>query len=480
MMKELFPYQQEGKDKLLSQKKVLLADEPGLGKTVQVTAALQELRLARPDIRVLVVTPYSTMSTWYRHFFDWATAFRDQVVIAQEKQTVIRRKNFDQAYQERKACIVNYEGLLSILSGFPANWFKFDVVVLDESHRVRNRKTKTFRMLKTLLANRPEYVWALTGTPQVNSTDDLWAQLHLIDRSRWSSYWRFCTNYCHVIQGPYGYIVQSIADPEHPRKKALSSALEPYLLRRFKSDVLKDLPAKIISERWADLDGPSRKDYLDIERTMCVQIAEFETVTIQNVLSQILRMRQVLIDPTLIIPKDNALNSVESPLSEKSPKIRLLKDVLEGQGKWPILIFSQFAHVLKRLQNNLNYWGYESDLYIGETPVERRTAIEKRFQSEGQPQILLVSTMAGGVGLTLTRASTAVYLDKMWSPAYNTQSQDRIHRVGAEDTVHIIELLISGTIEEKINKLLSKKESMDFSLWEAMYEMYEVNRKNNG
>lgn len=438
----LFDYQREGAQYLIDHRRALLADEMGLGKTVQAISACQA-RQARP---VLIVCPNTLKWTWAREIQKWSPTSTFQIVDGdpQARQAQLRA---DVDY-----VIVNFELLRQkpnktwsddVLTLQKRAW---DTVIVDEAHRVKNRKARVTQATK-IITKQPQHVYLLTGTPILNRVDELWSLLNILYPKLFSSYWKFVEKFCHVSQNTWGYQVGGLKES---MRSDLHQVLASVYLRRLKRDVLKDLPEMLPIKRiWVQLSGTQRQVYENMAKEMYTTLTSGETVSTAVVIAQITRLKQITIDENLMIAEK------VTPL--QGAKVDALFDFLETCEDEKVVIFSQFSRVLDRLelvcqQKDLSYEKLTGDV----TGKDRENAVQ-RFQSDPDCRLFLCGMKSGGVGITLTASHIAVFLDKFWSPATNWQAQERLDRIGQTEKVTIIEFLAAETVEEGIEKMLVDK-----------------------
>jgi SNF2 family DNA or RNA helicase len=425
-----YPYQQDGIDWLVKTRRALLCDEMGLGKSMQAILACKEL-----DAQSVLVVCLNTMKwAWASELQKWWPEATYQVVHG----TYAKR---DQAWRrDARVYIVNFEAFVRDAAELVVDW---DVVIFDEAFPLQNRKTKTFKTAQTF-ARRAKNVFILTGTPIVTNPDNLWSLLHLIDPQEHGSYWRFVRTYCDVYWAGFAYTIGDLLCPDD-----LAAHLVPYALRRTKSEVLRELPEKTVQQVWCELSDISRRKYDEMDKEFYVNLGGGQRALALNVISRIRYLQQIAIDPSLL---DDA---ERGPLL--CPKTQVVLDTARVLAPKSLIVFSTFKKAITRTIRMLQHEGFTAGAITGDTPPEERVKLVQAFQA-GDIQILGLTLGVGGAGLTLTAASTAVFLDKHWTPARNQQAQDRLHRIGQAAPVHIIEALSQDTIDEVIEKILHSRE----------------------
>ena len=452
----LFDFQKDGAQFLVDHERVLLADEMGLGKTVQAISACQ----ARQGFPVLVLCPNTLKWTWSREIQKWAPEATIQIV---DGGPTARQ---DQLSSNADYVIVNLE-LLTYdrkSSGKNRPWSedvklllrrKWNTVILDEAHRVKNRKAQVTKAAK-LITKKTDHVYLLTGTPILNRVEELWSLLNILYPKQFSSYWKFVEKFCYVFHDRYGYQVGDVRENMLPDLKRI---LEPIVLRRLKTEVLKDLPGMLPVKRvWVGLEGEQRRIYEEMAEEMYTKLESGETVSAAVVIAQITRLKQITIDENLMVADKNV------PLS--GAKVDALFDFLETCGDEKVVIFSQFSRVLDRLELVCQQKKIQYEKLTGKVTGSDREAAVEEFQTNSDCRLFLCGMKSGGMGITLTASHIAVFLDKFWSPTMNWQAQERLDRIGQTEKVTIVEFLAAQTVEEGIETMLAGKTKQFSSLFD--------------
>ena len=408
----LYPYQVHGIQFLLNNEHALLADDMGTGKTVMTTVALKMLFQQAKIHHALILCPPSVLHVWRYHLEEWASelvAFfvrggRETRKLLWEMSFHIYLTTYDTFARDLESGRLQKD-----MSEY------FDVVVLDEAHHIKNTSSRRSRAIKKL---KPKIRWALTGTPIQNKLEDLASIFEFV-------YPQYLTSY-------------DLYEERVKRK------IEPYFLRRRKSDVLSELPPKQRQDFWLDLDPEQRFIYEKVEHDIQSEIQALgNSVTKQHIFAKIHRLKQIC-------------NFAPNKLS--SPKLELLKEqveeVLESGNK--IIIFSQYIEEgVEKLEEAFRSYGI-SKIVGGQTDATRRREIE-RFKYSDDISILIASIKSGGEGLNLAEASYVVHFDHWWNPATMWQAEDRVHRRGQTRGVNVYSYWMSGTIDERIYNILEQK-----------------------
>ncbi|RUS47146.1 SNF2 helicase associated domain-containing protein [Cohnella sp. AR92] len=404
----------------------ILADEMGLGKTIQSIAYLVS---ALPEIResgmpALVVCPASLVYNWRNELRRFAPEARAVIVDGDEAQRIgLLRSSPDGAPD---ILITSYPLLRRDIARYRDR--TFHTLILDEAQNFKNESTQTARAVKSLSAS---YRFALTGTPIENSLNELWSIMDAVFPDLFGDKNRYF---------------------ELPPSE-ISRRLRPFLLRRLKRDVLRDLPEKIESEHASELLPEQKKLYI-------AYLAELREETVKRlkdkdhranrirILAGLTRLRQLCCHPALFVPGYRGGSAKLEQLLE------LIEEGLSSGRR--ILIFSQFTKMLDLIGKELTYRAYPYFRLDGSTPPAERVELSERFNA-GENSLFLVSLKAGGTGLNLTGADTVILYDLWWNPAVEAQATDRAHRIGQKNVVQVIRMVAEGTIEEKMAELQKRK-----------------------
>ncbi len=409
----------------------ILADDMGLGKTVQSIAYIVSDTVNSAEIEgsaspVLIVSPASLIYNWERECKKFAPELRT-IVAAGDRQ---ERSELMSEMKDVDVWITSYPLLRRDIEWYEKQQFR--TVFLDEAQAIKNHASLTSHAVRRLKAGQR---FALTGTPIENSLDELWSIFDAI--------------FPGLFSGKKSFT-------EMPRDK-VARIVKPFILRRLKGEVLKELPDKIESVQPSELSTEQKKLYLayleklqsDIERDLAVD-GGFQRNRMK-ILAGLTRLRQLCCHPALF------LEGYEGT-SGKLEQLLEIIDECQGSSK-RMLIFSQFTSMLDIIRQELD--GRDTPYFYldGSTPSIQRLAMCDAFNG-GERDIFLISLKAGGTGLNLTGADTVVLYDLWWNPAVEQQAADRAHRIGQKKVVQVIKLVAQGTIEEKMLELQQRKKDL--------------------
>ncbi len=414
---EPFPFQLEGIAFLYPRHAAILADEMGLGKTMQAITAIRLLVHTGELSSVLLVCPKPLVTNWRRELDLWAP---EMPVIVIEGDQARRRWQWQVAKLPVK--IANYELLhrdreiLEAVDDPGHRRVHFDLVVLDESQRIKNRASATSQAARAISRSRS---WALTGTPLENSPEDL----------------------VSIAE----FLAPGLLSPRmKPRR--MGRAVRDYVLRRTKDQVLTDLPPKLFRDAQLDLTPEQHQSYQMAEKQGVLRLAGMgRSVTIRHVFELVLRLKQICnFDPAT--GASAKLERLEADLEEVAASGR------------KAIVFSQWVQTLEHLARRLRRFGPVQ--YHGRIAAGRREAVIRRFREAADGHLLLISYGAGGVGLNLQFAGYVFLFDRWWNPAVEDQAINRAHRIGASGTVTVTRFLMLQTIEERIDRILREKREL--------------------
>ncbi|XZE22587.1 DEAD/DEAH box helicase [Pirellulaceae bacterium SH449] len=411
-----FPYQMEGIAFLFPRAAAVLADEMGLGKTMQAITTIRMLLLSNELSNVLLICPKPLVTNWVREFRQWAPEIPVAVI-----EGDAHRRHFIWSNPQAPVKIANYELMMRDRDQIDNGNLQFDLVVLDEAQRIKNRNSTTSEIVRSIPRKRS---WALTGTPIENSTEDLVSIFEFLSP---------------------GYL----NDDMH--LKSLGKASRDYVLRRTKDKVLTDMPPKLFRAADLDLTPEQRLSYKSAEEEGVVQLNELgESVTIQHVFELVLRLKQIC---------------NFDPLTGASAKYERLEADLEeiAASGQKAIVFSQWVDTLNILEERLAK--YNPIQYSGRVPSSKRDGVIDQFKNDPKTKVILMSYGAGAVGLNLQFCHYVFLFDRWWNPAVEDQAINRAHRLGVKQAVTVTRMMSTETIEERIHNVLEEKRELFQSLF---------------
>ena len=442
----LRPYQQIGLDWLQFLREYglagILADDMGLGKTVQTLAHLHlEKASGRADRPSLVVATTSLMANWRNEAAQFAPDLK--VLTLHGKDRALRFGEIagaDLVLTTYPLLVRDRETLLV------QDWH---LLVMDEAQFIKNPKAQSHQVARSLKAR---HRLSLTGTPLENHLGELWAQFDYLMPGLLSNAKRFT----QVFRTP----IEKLGDED--ARLRLADRVRPFLLRRTKEEVLKDLPPRTEMVRWVEIEGGQRDLYESLRVAFDRKLRQ--VLTEQGVgrsqimiFDALLKLRQICCDPRLVkLPAAEALVKKGHAHSAKLATLMEMLEELLDEGR-KVLLFSQFTSMLGLIEIELDKRGILYSKLTGQTR-DRETPIDD-FQ-QGRVPLFLISLKAGGTGLNLTAADTVIHYDPWWNPAVEEQATARAHRIGQDKPVFVYKLMTQGTVEEKILALQNRKRGL--------------------
>jgi SNF2 family DNA or RNA helicase len=410
-LRQPFGFQLDGIAFLYPRAHAVLADEMGLGKTMQAITAIRLLAHHGQLRRVLLVCPKPLVTNWQREFAQWAPELPVTIVEggASRRQWLWRTSN-------DLVRITNYETAIRDRDELSGSDNFYDLVVLDESQRIKNASSTTNEVVRSIPRGRS---WALTGTPIENSVDDL--------------------------RGIFEFVLPGRLKAKM-KPRAAGRAVSDYVLRRTKDKVLADLPPKLFRDAEVELSPEQLESYRLAEDEGVVRLREMKReLTIQHVFELVLRLKQICnFDPM-------------TGASSKFERLEADLDECAASGRKAI-VFSQWVQTLTELRARLARFAPVE--YHGQIPSSQRDSVIARFRDDPTCHLILMSYGAGGVGLNLQFANYVFLFDRWWNPAVEDQAINRAHRIGVQRAVTVTRFLVLDTIEQRINEVLERKREL--------------------
>jgi non-specific serine/threonine protein kinase len=414
----------------------ILADDMGLGKTIQTLSFLQHLKEKKGKLLALVVCPTTLLFNWQNELKKFTPSLSFMI---HHGGTRNKAKLSDQSVE---VIITTYGTLRSDIKNFVE--VKFDYVILDESQAIKNPTSKVTKAACLLdAANK----LCLSGTPLQNNTFDIYAQMNFLNPGMLGSVEYFKHNFSMPID----------KFDEKEQKEHLRKFVFPFILRRTKEQVAKDLPEKQEMVLYCEMGAAQRKiyeayrnDYRDklmgLVEEKGVQKAQL------SILQGLMKLRQICDSPAII--KDESYPNESVKLEE------LTREIVENISQHKALVFSQFLGMLGLIREALTKLGIDHEYFDGSSTIQEREKAIDRFQNDPNCRVFLISLKAGGVGLNLTAADYVYIVDPWWNPAVEQQAIDRTHRIGQTKNIFAYRMICNDTVEDKILKLQDRKRSL--------------------
>ena len=413
----------------------ILADEMGLGKTIQVIYYIKQMLKDNENNKFLIVVPTSLSYNWDHEFDSFGSNIKRKICVGnKDKRTKILSD-----LNDTNVIITTY-GLLREDEELYNN-LNFNTMVIDEAQNIKNNMAGITKVVKKINA---ETKFALTGTPLENSILELWSIFDFIMPGYLASLTKFQSK----------YKIKDFDEDSEILIKGLSKQINPFILRRKKQDVVKELPDKLINDIYIELKDEQKKLYVaELERVKEEMEKIIETEGMNKarflILQLLTKLRQICIDPSIVYDnyKDgsNKLEQLES----------IVNEYIKNNHK--ILIFSSFKTALNIVKEKLNKAKIKTYMIDGSVPAKDRIEMVDNFNNNDDVKVFLIMLKSGGTGLNLATADVVIHLDLWWNPQAENQATDRAHRIGQKNTVEVIHLITKGTIEEKILELQNKK-----------------------
>ena len=449
---------------MITMRNVLLADDMGLGKSLSAITLFALDVYQGYSKTCLVVCPASLKANWENEF----RKFTKQITISRIGQTSgtpsatkdAKRKVIEKfaALDEPRVMITNYEQVASMLEDYKK--IRWDMVILDEAHMIKNPKAKRTRAVQALQTRRSIL---LTGSPVLNHVNDLWSLMRqVVGPDSMESYYRFVNRYARFG----GWQDKQIIGVKNERE--LNARIQNIMVRRLKEDVL-DLPEVVYTQRVIDLGKTQAKLYREIFNNMQLTKSDGEIEEIDNILTKYLRLKQVCGTTAAFIDKDDS-GKLDAALWDAL-------DILTGN-KEKVVVFTQFRAIQEAFRLRLESargkhapkMGPAFNIYVihGDIDSDTRQEIVNQWADDPKPSIILCMFQVAGVGLNMTAARYGLMVDKLYVPDLNKQAVDRMHRIGADKTqpVTIIEYIARDTVEHRVEEILKQKSKVSKELLE--------------
>ncbi|MEA2070830.1 MAG: DEAD/DEAH box helicase, partial [Asgard group archaeon] len=433
-----------------------LADDMGLGKTIQTIAFLcRRIEKSTDQNTSLIISPTSILTNWFKEFEKFAP---DLKILIHHGYDRFTEEVFNNEISNYDVVITTYS--LAVLDFDLLNQINWDVLILDEAQNIKNPKTQQARHIKKFSSN---FRIALTGTPIENRLSELWSIMDFLNPSYLGSLNHFKRKFVQKIEN----------NPSGLHSKQLSKLIQPFILRRKKTDsaVISDLPKKIEQKIFCPLTEEQAMLYESVVQDLMQKLQFAESIHRKGfVFSAITKLKQICNHPSQYLKNKPTRN-----FERKSGKIirlfEMLEEIIDNDEK--ALIFTQYKELGDLLQKQLQEHFNQEILFLnGSTPRKKRVELVNRFQNdsiENSPNLFILSLKAGGLGLNLTEATHVFHYDRWWNPAVENQATDRAYRIGQDKNVFVHKFITIGTLEEKIDQLIEDKKALAEKIVSSQY-----------
>lgn len=460
---------------------VLNCDEMGLGKTVQGLSRDLDLREAFPRLPpTLVVAPLSVLDNWADHYARWAPSLRVMVVDRKYREAFEAQLTKAPKYH----VFICHWDAVRLMPKLRA--FGWGHIIGDEIQRIGNREAQVTQAFTSIKAR---FKYGLSGTPYNTRPEQYWSVLHWLYPQEFSSYWKFYNHYIIQRYHTAGGGCQAVLDTQsgelcwkfHKRafreivglhdEDGLIARVSNFYVRRLKKDVYPELPDKYYSTINVDLLPKQRRMYDAMREDMLAWVGENEDQPLAApiAIARLVRLQQLAAASAEIIEivkrrkatdEENRYRAIKGlppiafvnvptkvvRLMEPSSKVDAVMEKLAEMNGKPLVVFSASKQVINLLAKRLSKEGYSYGTLTGDTGQAERGQLIRDFQ-QGKVQVFAGTIQAGGVGITLTAADTVIFVDRVWSPAQNAQAEDRLHRIGQKNAVHVIDIVATDTVD---------------------------------
>ncbi len=419
----------------------ILADEMGLGKSIQTIYYLKELLKEDKTYKFLIVAPTSLAYNWENEFDKFGKEIKYKTMVGLRSERRRELKNID-----KYNCIITTYGLLREDKEI-YDKINFRVMIIDEAQNIKNNNTEITKTVKSIKASTK---LALTGTPIENSLSELWSIFDFV-----------MPGFLGEQQGfDAKYKIKDLDSEADEKLDSLNKIVSPFILRRRKKDVIKDLPDKIENNIYVELTSEQKKLYLaELEKVNKEIDKALEEGGISKVrfliLKLLTKLRQICIDPRIVF------SSYIGGSGKMDEFIKVVKETTRNGHK--ILIFTSFKQALLLAKSELDKNKITSYIIDGSVSSKKRMELVDKFNND-DTNVFFIMLKAGGTGLNLTSADVVIHLDLWWNPQAENQATDRAHRIGQKNVVTVVKFITKGTIEEKILDLQQKKKILSEKL----------------
>lgn len=463
----LTDYQVEGVKLLRQRGRVILGDDPGLGKSAQALWAIKE----NNKQRVLIICPATVKPTWAEQIEQWDKGATYSMVSGklQQREDAIRAK--------AKYTIINYDVIkkhIDLILKIP-----YDTIIIDEGHKISNRSSVATKLIFKITAKDKDVdLYIVTGTPYKNHPSDIWSYLHAINPVKFSSYWAWVRKYFELVENPYAQFA-----PKKPGKildpKAFKADHERYIIRRRSVDVYGGKETVRLINVPIVMDKDQREIYQSMKKESWCSVHGKEFVA-DNPLTKLTRLRQICLSPELLINDSDGVGGA---------KLEALVEFISNHND-KIVLFSMFSSGIKRISKVLNSLGIKTVTITGDRNEQQRIDAREQFKNDPAVRCIAINIDSGGAGLDgLQHASSSiVMLDKHWNPSMNLQAYGRLDRKGQTSLVRVWNFQIKGSVEKRVDDIVRRKEieiakaeaGADIPLTSMMRDIFKVIEEPDG
>ncbi|MDF5720643.1 MAG: DEAD/DEAH box helicase [Rhizonema sp. PD37] len=426
-----------------------LADDMGLGKSVQVIARLVQEReedmseIAHALLPTLLIAPTSVVGNWQREIAKFAPQLKTMVHHGSDR---LQNADFPTACQEHDVVITSFT--LVRLDEKLLNSIEWQRIVIDEAQNIKNPKAA---QTKAILKLSAKHKLALTGTPVENRLLDLWSIFNFLNPGYLGKEAQFRKSFEIPIQ----------KDNDRVKSATLKKLVEPLILRRVKTDqsIISDLPDKVEQKLYTNLTKEQASLYEIVVKDVEEKLQTAEGIQRKGlILSTLMKLKQICNHPAQFLQDGSEFST------ERSHKLSRISEMVEealSEGE-SLLIFSQFTEVCEKIEKHLKHFLHCNTYYLhGGTSRKRREQMIGEFQElDTEPSVFILSLKAGGVGITLTKANHVFHFDRWWNPAVENQATDRAFRIGQKKNVFVHKFVAIGTLEERIDQMIEDKKKL--------------------
>ncbi len=442
-----YPFQTEAVKFMHEHPRCINGSEMGVGKTIEALKLCQELE---PE-HVLIICPKTLVAEWFNQVSD---ILDEDCLTPHDNGDKLSGLNLSGP----RFVAVNYD-LLAV----PRYWsalsdVKWDMIIFDECHRMKNPKAKRTKAAHLLTPYVPRVIM-MSGTPMQNSPADLFPLFHILNSRLYRSYSAWVKMFCQTApmtfwkKGSNGksqqITVQQIVGAKNTDE--LNDLLHRHMVRHTKKEVLKDLPDKMYRTIPIEL-GREVKQYKQMEKELFALLDSGEMITAPAIIAQLTRLRQITLDPNLLSQE------IPKPSTPSNKTQTLLELISDTDGK--IVVYSYFAKYIELLRQELDKRKIKNVVITGQVNTTGRGRAVHSFQNDPTIKCFLATIGAGGEGITLTASHTVVFCDLAWNPAVNWQAEDRLHRISQKNAVLVVDLYCQNTVESHVHKVVRRKEKM--------------------